>query len=761
MGMRIGGGVARQLQTLFDSGAVGSMGDGELLGRFLRRDASAERAFAALVDRHGRMVLRVCREVLGDPHEAQDAAQATFFILARRAGTIRQPEALPSWLHGTARRVASRALRESIRRRCHERRSVETGVARDQGDPEPPRTWPELHEELSRLPDRYREPIVLCDLAGMTHEQAATRLGCPPRTLQTRLYRGRERLKDRLIRRGLTPASALVGVSWATESHAATPLAWAAPTASAAVRLSSGLGWAAVGEVPAGAVRLARANLKEMVLMKLKWVAAAGLLIGAVVGVAWSKMPAQGEGSPQVSTQKQSPAAVPTPKPAQAQSGNSTAPITVSGRAIDPEGKSIAGARVFLASRRADYRRVAETLTDAQGRYQFREVALPIERSTTVSGLDSGAFQVFGEADGFGFAWRPVKWVFPEPRPANITYQPERIDPPGRYEPGDRIELDLRFSPAARLAGTIVNAFDKPIPGVRLEIRECETLAFPDPNVIGGWRFDTLNERDSAPASMKIRATDALGRFDFQGMPADCRFRIDVAAKGFPGQTFYAATTLVPPPIHDGAPVLTGEIKVALATPVNVPIKMEYGDTHQPAPRVAVQAARGFVSELETSDDHGLATLRLPAGVYRMENWPARGTPYLVTEAQLTVGETPPDVPPVYTLRRAAELEVTVVDEQTGEGLPDVNLWHESEDGRRQKFVMKSWEVATRIAWRDSPRSDAQGRLRAFVEPGRHRFGVGLEAYPRGMEVVEARGQEVECRAGQTATLRFTMRKRR
>ena len=288
MGMGIRGGVARRLQTLLEAGAIGSMDDGELLGRFLRRDDSAEPAFAALVDRHGGMVLRVCFDTLGDSHEAQDAAQATFFILARKAASVRKPEALPSWLHGTARRVAARALRDSIRRRRHERRRAEIADKKP-FDHDSGHGWHELHEELSRLPDRYREPIILCDLAGLTHEQAAGKLGCPARTLQTRLYRGRERLKDRLVRRGAAPSAALVGVAWASESQAAMSPSWVASTAAAAVRLAGKAGWASAGGVSSTAVRWARSHIKEMAMFKLKLVLAAGLL----TGLAWQLSPIQ------------------------------------------------------------------------------------------------------------------------------------------------------------------------------------------------------------------------------------------------------------------------------------------------------------------------------------------------------------------------------------------------------------------------------------------------------------------------------------
>ena len=759
MGMGIrGGGAARQLQALLEAGAVGSMDDGELLGRFLGRDESAEPAFAALVDRHGRMVLRVCRDVLGDPHEAQDAAQATFFILARKAAAIREPDALPSWLHGTARRVATRALRDAIRRRRHERKSAEAKPVSEPPVEGSPRGWPELHEELARLPDRYREPIVLCDLAGLTHEQAAGKLGCPARTLETRLYRGRERLKVRLIRRGVAPSSAVMGVAWTSEIQAAMPPSWVASTAGAAVRLAGKAGWAAAGDLPANAVRWARGHLKETAMFKLKWVLGSGLLLG----LAWQQVRSQTpspEGLVKTATELKARQAAPQVFVDPDRPKIYGWPITVTGRAFDPAGKPIAGARVHMASRKAEYKRVASSTTDAEGRYAF-SLPLPIERADTVNGRDQGAFQVFGEARGYGFAFRPVKTFYPLPKPSNIMYVPERRDPPGRYEANEKIALDLNFPPAARLTGTIVNDRGNPLPDVRLEIRECVSLIDVD-DVRPGWSLDTFNEVDSAPATMKIRTTDALGRFDFEGMPVDCRFWIAIRANGFPDRSFNAATTRDPQPEHDGAPVLTGEMKITLEIPVDVPIRMVFADTLKPAAKVAVQAAKGYVNILETSDEQGRTTLKLPPGKYRMENWPARGTPYLVTEAELVVGEKPSLEPPVYSLQRAGELEVIVVDEANGKGLSGVDLWHRTEDDRREKFVMKSWEVATRIAWRDSPRTDSKGTLRVFAEPGRHHFGVGKDAYPPGFEVVEADGQDVECRAGETASLRFTMRKRR
>src|SRR4051812_14662859 len=157
-----------QLDTLSRVGVVGNLSDGQLLQRLVTAgDAAAQGVFAVLVERHGPMVLGVCRQVLGDPHDAQDAFQATFLVLARRAGAIRKADSAASWLYGVALRVAVRARADAARRRAIERRgaamkATEAEAKAKAGGGAPPESWPELHEEIARLPAHYREPIVLC-----------------------------------------------------------------------------------------------------------------------------------------------------------------------------------------------------------------------------------------------------------------------------------------------------------------------------------------------------------------------------------------------------------------------------------------------------------------------------------------------------------------------------------------------------------------------------------------------------------------------
>jgi RNA polymerase sigma-70 factor (ECF subfamily) len=195
---------------LFHGGSLTGLTDGQLLERFAVREVeTAEAAFAALIDRHGPMVLRTCLAVLRDEHEAHDAFQATFLVLLRKAGSLWVQDSLGPWLHRVAYHAAMRARLASARRRVAEQRAAERVPERSEA-----RTWDDLgaviYEEIDRLPERYRIAVVLCDLEERPYEEAARHLGCPVGTVKSRLARGRERLKERLTRRGLAgPAATL------------------------------------------------------------------------------------------------------------------------------------------------------------------------------------------------------------------------------------------------------------------------------------------------------------------------------------------------------------------------------------------------------------------------------------------------------------------------------------------------------------------------------------------------------------------------
>ena len=213
------GSVLRQVETLFEAGTAAGLTDSELLERFAAsRDAAGEAAFAALVARHGPMVLQVCRQLLGHRHDAEDAFQAVFLVLARKAATIRIPEFLSHWLYGVALRCAARAKRGSGRQRRREEndamRASTSGTvvelhAEQAGDRLLLREDLEaLHQELARLPGRFRLPIILCYLEGLTTDEAARRLRVPVGTVRSRLARARDRLRLALTRRGVALSAA-------------------------------------------------------------------------------------------------------------------------------------------------------------------------------------------------------------------------------------------------------------------------------------------------------------------------------------------------------------------------------------------------------------------------------------------------------------------------------------------------------------------------------------------------------------------------
>jgi RNA polymerase sigma factor (sigma-70 family) len=190
--------------------------DGHLVELFSSRGEAA--AFEALVRRHGPMVLSVCRRVLRDGHDAEDAFQATFLLLARKAGAIRKRESVGSWLYGVAYRIARKASAEAARRRRRERQAAELRPAAPGFDAAWRGLQAVLDEELNGLPEKYRLPLILCYLEGQTHDEAARQLGLPAGTVKSRLARGRVRLRGRLARRGLNLAAVPFAAVLATQA---------------------------------------------------------------------------------------------------------------------------------------------------------------------------------------------------------------------------------------------------------------------------------------------------------------------------------------------------------------------------------------------------------------------------------------------------------------------------------------------------------------------------------------------------------------
>jgi RNA polymerase sigma factor (sigma-70 family) len=290
--------VLQHLHTLFNVGAIGSLTDGQLLERFASGHGEArELAFAALVERHGPLVLRICRAVLGDEHEADDAFQATFLALVRKAKTLWARDSLGPWLHQAAYRAACHDRSARMRRRMHEREAAMRSARAKPDDDWAERIEEPVHTEINRLPDRYRVAVVLCDLEGRTHEQAARHLGCAVGTVKSRLARARQKLRERLIRRGIALAAGVVTLRAAGVARAAVPTALRETIVQYAVNAK-----ATVGVVPVSVAALTEGVLMSMFLTRLKVAATAIAVVGALAAGAVVLARHEGKSTPDLQT---------------------------------------------------------------------------------------------------------------------------------------------------------------------------------------------------------------------------------------------------------------------------------------------------------------------------------------------------------------------------------------------------------------------------------------------------------------------------
>ncbi|HEY1377617.1 MAG TPA: sigma-70 family RNA polymerase sigma factor [Gemmataceae bacterium] len=448
--------------------------DCDLLARFARRRDEA--AFAALVRRHGPMVLGVCRRVLADAHDAEDAFQAAFLILCRRAARLRPRESLAGWLYCVAYRTAQKARVAAARRARHEGRAP----ARPAPDPLAELTVREAHDlldrELARLPDKFRAPLVACYLEGLTRDEAARRLGWPPGVLKSRLEQARDRLRRRLGRLGLALSGALVAALFGDGP---------APAAVPPGLLGSTVSTAAGSAAPAAVVALA-AGVQTAMRTKVRALTALAIglaLAGAAAGVL---------ARPSAADPPAAPAQAPPP-PAAAREFRGT----VSG----PDGRHVAGATVIAVGDVGHGDRLMSA-TDADGQFTF--AALPAGKTAFPSAY------LVAVKDGFGSSIQLV------------------ADPPKANR------ADLTLPAAAAFAGVVKDTAGRPVAGADVQVGYVHRSP---PRLEGrgaSWGYLPPAAVRGTPAEpFFFAATDAAGRFRFPALPAGSELIFRVSAPGF------------------------------------------------------------------------------------------------------------------------------------------------------------------------------------------------------------------------------------
>jgi RNA polymerase sigma factor (sigma-70 family) len=491
----------------------GSQADEQLLERFVRhRD---ETAFVALLQRHGPMVLNVCRRVLRHQQDAEDVFQATFLVLARKAGSIRQGRSVGSYLYGVAYHLAVRMRADAARRQAREPREAAMADADPLADMTLREIQQILHEELRQLPEKYRAPLVLCYLEGQTQEEAARQLGWSKRRVKGRLQRGRELLRGRLARRGVALSAGLVATALGVQpSPAAVPAALLSATARAAVATACGL--AGTGMVSAPVAALVETACRGLVPARLRLVLVALMTAGALAGAGVLVSARQTAVAPQPPMMvaygdperpKKIPAAPAKPEPGER--------VAVSGRVLDPDGKPVRGARLYLSYQSYDSYlsdteppgvRDPRTRTDGDGRFRFTFAKAQVEQP---SGKDEPwqSAQVVACAPGYGPAWALAEEV----ARGELTLRLVRDDVP--------------------IDGRILDLQGHPVAGVTVRLAEITTTPGEDlaPTIarLGAWAAGLVMRKATRlrqPAWVGLATaatTDKDGHFHLRGAGRD------------------------------------------------------------------------------------------------------------------------------------------------------------------------------------------------------------------------------------------------
>jgi RNA polymerase sigma factor (sigma-70 family) len=480
--------VGRLRQTLDVDGPAAQ--DEELLRRF--RDTRDPAAFEAIVRRHGPGVLSACRKVLADEADVEDAFQAAFVILLRDARSIRKGSAVGSWLYGVAHRVALKA-RAARRRRAQ----VEAGAGPN-SEHTPDLSWREavgvLHEELDKLPERYRLPLMLCYLEGLSRDETAQRLGLSLNAIRNRLERARSRLRARLQHRGITLSAGLL----------------AAVTGSVSMAVPASLVRSTIAGRAGPSARVAALVGGATGTGVLKVVAGLAVAAGLVIGIGLGNEGLRAGPSPKEPPSKEMPAKPMAKKDGAISEEKAPENLAVRGKVLDPDARPVKGAKVWLLLQPRAVRRTAPgwkvvATTDADGAFAFAEDGTGRRRHWA-----HGA-RLVATADGFGPVWAAA---------ADAKDKP----------------LVLKLVKDEPVSGRILTLEGKPLAGARVRVIEVTVPQGPD---LSPWLAEVTAKKrplheiaskyfhfegrlfeaeQSLPGQPAAITTDADGRFRLTGL---------------------------------------------------------------------------------------------------------------------------------------------------------------------------------------------------------------------------------------------------
>ncbi len=662
------GTVLRHLRLVVAGGTDDPSADSVLLHRFTahRDDAS----FEALVARHGPMVLGVCRSVLRHEQDAEDAFQATFLALARKASTIRRREALAGWLFGVAYRVAVKAHARAARRPVGVEACEERVPDRRSADPLLDMTVRDLRrvvcEELQHLPERYRLPIVLCYLEERSQDEAARQLGWGKGVLRGRLDRGRHRLRVRLARRGLALELGLLTTVLCRPAATAVPAALAAATVRAAVLSAAAKEPVAV---PATVAALAAGEAMRSIRLRITLtILLAGSILAAGTGALAHRLLAE---PPQGGPVQKLPRPSTRPAPAEGTKGAKES-VTVGGRVLDADGKPVAGARLYWPRLLREQPQTdddvtieARGTTGADGRFR---VELP-----RPGPLAENPVPLIAAADGYGVQW---------------------VELPRGARPD---ELTLRLVKDQPVRGRVLTTEGRPVVGAAVRVRGLFTSSKENlDDFLDTWKddwesaFPRSERRLYSPLiALKNAATDNDGRFEFRGIGAErvalllvsgpdiAKAEVFVVNRaGFDAKAFNDAIVKSIPPEYRAMrmpPSLSGPTLTLVAGPTQLVFgQVREAGTGLPVVGATVSSSFGHDNGVQAvTDERGRYRL---AGLPRTNEYSVHVRPkgkgsLLPRSARVSAGEGLGPVQFDFELGRGTVVKGRLVDRSTGKGV--------------------------------------------------------------------------------------------
>jgi RNA polymerase sigma factor (sigma-70 family) len=732
--------VLRHVRQLAGSAGTAPLTDPQLVERFVTTN-DAE-AFAALMQRHGPMVLGVCRRALHHAQDAEDVFQATFLIFAQKAASIRKQEAVASWLQGVAYRLARKVKAEAYRRSVPEGRPSDLVL---QG-PAVQAIWHELQqaldEELHRLPDKYRAPLVLCYLEGKTRDEARQQLGLALATFKKRLSRGRALLQRRLTRRGLAPGMGLLAAVVSPTGAAALPPALGQTTGKAASHLAAG---GAATEVVSGRVaQLLKEGLPTILVTKWKiatalLAAVSFLALGAAVlthqALADKPGPVPKDGQaklPTATTQGLPQEAKPNPprtqKPPDKKENKEQ--VSVTGRVLDAAGQPLANApvallglwpvprvdrgpsvnvRVFtfdpvLESHDGARKEVlAQGKTDRKGRFRL-----------TVARFSPGQFHslhVLAGAKGYGLGWCRLDGAA-KALVAELRLQPEQvlsgrlIDVQG--QPAAGVKLRPAWISRGSAKDRLANVPEKDVMGFPLRSKDAEFLGLLPPGS-NDFQFLPYASVEKLPFWPAAVTTDVQGRFRVRGFGRNHCVNLAVEDQRF------ALQDLILESDARGAPK---PITLALSPPRRIKGRVVYADTRKPVPNATVivwiQPKKelginyGGVKAVRVikgrTDAQGRFLLNPSLGQsqVRLDVYPPEGVPYQETSTRVSFarGTTQRDIE--LALWRGVLIRGKVTEKKSGQPIRRASV----------KFILRKVGASRPVA------TGPDGTFRILVPPG-------------------------------------------